>query len=229
MSLNTDALTTVQAVKDELGNQGANVVRIERHINAYSPAIRHFTGRQFFSEGASATEKVFPYDGQGYLSLEPYEARTVTAVKLYRDSATLVQTYAAIDWHPYPRQKTTEQTYLWLALAKFGRGGLPVANRALLDVMQDDVYDLYDVGVTGTWGAASVPGDVAMACIIACVNAYRHEEGYVTRTVDDLGAAREAEAEEFVEPMSLPRDSRALLLPYRRQRARHRNRTGVTA
>src|SRR3712207_1644274 len=110
MPLLADALTDVSTVKEELRSVPAGKEpQLERLINAYSRAIRHYTGRQFKPKQDGDT-KSYAYDGEGYLNLEPYEARAITSVTI--ESAAV----AAGEWRAMPFEKTEEGTYLWLAL-----------------------------------------------------------------------------------------------------------------
>lgn len=169
-------------------------------VNAYSRAIARYTGREFAprspggqSEGTLA--RTFAYDASGFLSLKPYEARDITAVKIDDETTDLPTT----DYTLQPRNKTTESTYLWLDLPKRGS----------------------KVTVTGKWGvgdaaSTAIPNDVVLACLIAVADAFRNPESFATRSLGELTFTEEVGA-----PAdgggSLPLGARRLLYPYRRR------------
>lgn len=227
------ALTTLANAKSILRvTSTADDAKLELYINAYSRAIRHYTGREFApktpaNDVDAAVERILQWDGKGGLTLEPYEARSITTVKLYVGNAA-GQTIAVDDWRAEPRAKSDEGTYLWLAMrdvTNLEGSAFPKPQLAT-----------YGVGVTGRWGAgdkageaaSKVPPDVEMACVIAVANAYRNPEGFAQRSVGEMDVYESAEPDTD-DGLALPRDARYLLIPYRRQRARMKARAGITA
>ncbi len=224
MALAAEALTTLAKAElylDRTGGTGESEVEdddfLELLINSYSVACARYCSRQFTPERDGPNQgddlledvvKTFAYDGSGFLSLAPYEAREITAVKLYTDLATVDQVTLLeqsgtqeSEYRKEPRQRTGLGTYLWLAVPTFDLAWASRGNRR-------------EVSVTGSWGAEAgrVPPDVELACLIAVANAYRNPADMAAAAVGGMDMT------EFPEDtqQSLPRASRALLTPYRR-------------
>lgn len=172
MALNDDALTTLLAAQQYMRIDGetsaAEDASIERIINAVSRAIRRHLGRQLLpKEPLLDTDPEvsfdYGYDGCGYLSLSPREARSVSAVAI--EDVTLDATAYTVE----PRGKNLEGTYTWLSLplrsgarAQDGRG--------------------WKVTVTGRFGAGTVPGDVEGYCLLEVDRRWTNPEGAEQRT-----------------------------------------------
>jgi hypothetical protein len=211
----TDALTTIQAARSYVGDPNADQNLITVLINSASRSIRQYTSRQFLP-AETAVAKKFRYDGAGILDLPFTELRTVTSIVAYTDlpSADQVTLTPAsgtteADWRLEPRQGTSEGTYLWLILP------------TTLPWKQDSTSAYpprWDKGIeltiTGNWGAATVPGDVEEACLMAVANRYRNPEGVTSRTLGALSISDIPDAPNF--SSSLPRAARYILNPYRR-------------
>jgi hypothetical protein len=239
-SLNDDVLTTLAWVKrhpslakiPELDDD-----ELRDLINTYSRAIRHFTGREFApmtpaDDADPPVERLFDWSGEGSLNLEPYEARAITAVKIYVDDHPAVELVAA-DWRPGPRHRSDEGTYFWVSIQehRFLQTPLPYWTSAS--------FAPYGIGVTGRWGAGAaagaadsrIPPDVDRACRIAVANAYRNPEGFASRRMGEFDVVEEVAIDVEGGPgeLSLPKDARNLLGPYRRPKARRRWRSAGTA
>lgn len=239
MALNADALTSVESCRRTLRlKAGVDTNELEDAINAYSRAGRHFTGREFAprtpaNDADSDVERILPWNGEGSVSLEPYEARSISAVRLHVGLSSPVAVPTS-DWRGGPRSRTDEGTFLWLAIYDFAELDVPTPVSP-----QRLPPGSYDVGVVGRWGAgprygetgSMVPPDVELACRIAVANAYRNPEGFASRTIGELDVTEETVPLDEAHPgLSLPRDSRNLLRPYQRPKARMRYRTaGITA
>ena len=180
--------------------------RITLLISAFSKAIGRYTGRQWLGKAHGinagtevATAKTYSYDGNGYLSLAPYEARDITQVKLDGKVITATAAGEQMESDEYvaePRQKTTEATFLYLLLPRLEEKDTPHA-----------------VEVTAKWGIWAVDPDVELACLHAVADAYRNPEGVAQRDIGD-GLTLGEDADE--NGGSLPRAARALLTPFRR-------------
>src|SRR5437868_9683335 len=85
------ALTTPAEFLAYLGeppdSQGKQTDRAQRLINGYSKAINKYLRRRWKPVEA-AVDKIFAYTGNGFLSLAPFEARTVHTITLYTDMPT---------------------------------------------------------------------------------------------------------------------------------------------
>jgi hypothetical protein len=195
--LNADALTSIEVVElllDRVGQQGtADDETNDRSfiaflINAFSDAAHTYSGRQWKPTEAGAT-KVFVYDGNGRLSLAPFEASVVTSVVAYTDRPVADQlTLTAQDEYLLePRQKTPQNTYLALTLPASLREGAQVS-------------------VTGNWGAGSVPSDVEYAVAAEAANAYMRATQRAPR-----GIAAEDYFGPDIGPLALSRRAQAIL------------------
>ncbi len=205
MALTTRALTTVATAElfvARAGTQGSAIQEagdddyLELLINAYSDAIHRYCGREFKPQTNAAT-RLFRYDGSGYLSLSPFEIRTVTSVTLYADlpiSSQRLLTAASAsveaEYRFEPRQRSVLGTYLWLVLPTVN------VNRS---------YGT-EVAIVGDWGAATLPAEIELACLIAV------RDAYPLGTVQTTAFGEEPELSFAV--ASLPLAARALLKPY---------------
>jgi hypothetical protein len=220
------ALTTVEAVREVLRlPAGKDTEKLQRLINSTSRAMIDFTGRQFLplepGDGPPETTvvKTFTYDGRGFLNLEPYEAREITAVGVRGDTGPAWSLSDLTDWWAGPPEMTPEGTYLWLSLPEMAssRFALPSAN---LDRPWQQ-SGVWRVDVTGRWGAGVVPLPIEDGVIESVANRYRNPEGFARR---QLG---EGDFTPFADPaaqgVNLTPAARQLAGPYRRQRARMRN------
>ncbi len=226
-NLTAEALVTVPDMLFFLDRLGVSdideVTWLEDLINSYSAAVHRFCNRQFTPERtpaagrlpllsdplATGVTKKFAYDGRGYLSLAPYEARTVTSVVIGTDQPTAAQitlnagsSTQESDYRLEPRHKTYEQTWLYLLISGQWFAGSTLGLGS-------------EVSITGDWGApaGNVHPDVAHACKIAVADAFRNPEGYVTRDVGGLEVTEPVQTT----PGSLPLESRNLLIPHRRR------------
>jgi hypothetical protein len=208
-------LTTLAAVKRHLKKRATDTTdddRLQDLIAAYSRAIRAYTDRQFVPAENAAT-KVFEYDGSGYLALSPFELRAVTSVTL--DGAVLsvfsASAPSGYSYRLFPVSKTTESTYLSIALPDFSH--YPCGDR----YFRRSSWTMgSEVSIVGDWGVGSVPADVELACKIACADVMRNPEGMVARSLGGFTVTEDL-PEQGV-GRSLPPAARALLGPYRRVR-----------
>lgn len=214
--LQTDALCSVEEARLWIYRETTEVAAddlLPILINGVSDAVCGYTGRQFIP-AEDAADKVFRYDGSGYLSLSPYEARAVTAVVLYSDLAaaswlTLTNQSASqeAEWRAEPRHRSRAGTFLWLTLPEVGE--FAAVNADDLGIRRARGHQ---VTVTGDWGIGSVPGDVRLATLITVSHWYRNPEAFQSRNFAGEGivdAVEEAEA-------WLPGAARGFLERYRR-------------
>lgn len=228
--LDPTALTTLHAVREYVlrnPTDGSQDFQFRRLINSYSKAIYRYTRREWLPATAGAARK-FAYSGAGFLSLAPYEARTVTAVTLFTDMPTANQRTLNVgsstvesEFRLGPRGKTTEGTYLWIDIATrlLGLGAfsyLPNVYAPFWTVIGRDAG--YEVTVTGDWGVGSVPTDVELALLVAIKDAYENPTGYAAGTEGGLQFVEQVESDTGPDARArnLPVESRALLIPYKR-------------
>jgi hypothetical protein len=160
-------LITLQRAKEYLGNDGdtsaAEDNKIQGLISGISRRIGRHTGRQFVpkdppSDGDPEVTHSFRYDGGGFLQLAPYEARSVSEVKL--DGTVIAATTYSLE----PYGKNTDGTYTWMIL--------PLRDYTLLQLPLAGVVDL-----KGRFGIGSVPSDVELACLIEVDRRWLNPEG----------------------------------------------------
>jgi hypothetical protein len=217
-----NALTTVDALmtymsEPSIDASGKQHDRAQLLINAYSTAIVKYLKRQFKPLEAAA-DKVFSYDGAGYLSLAPWEATAIHTVTMYTDMPTTnwvvldnQSSTTAAGYRVNPRSKTSEGTYWSLTLPELGRF------HPYLELTPWPPSNLgYEVTVNADWGVAATdfPDDVELACWIACANAWTNPGA---RRATSRGSDYESYVPGTEDGLSLPRAARALLSPYRRR------------
>lgn len=160
------ALITRSEYKALVGMNPTNTTKdtqIDALIPAASRAIQSYTDRKFESLGGS-TARTFQYDGSGLMDIDDCTA----VVDVYTDGGFSggpvidldPQEYTAL---PY-RETADDDPHYYLAFNWFPQGysGEMGFRRNLdtLDISQGSIL----VTVTATWGWASVPDDVKLAC-----------------------------------------------------------------
>lgn len=125
-------------------------------IAPVSAAIMRWTEREFAPVTASAA-RVFEWDWRGeFVSLAPYDLRTVTTIQVDTDTVT-------------PITLTTDEYRLWPKPPKDGTY-LALRLKPLSLTVGRVVYRNREVTVTGAWGFPSVPSDVAAAAAATVVH-----------------------------------------------------------
>lgn len=190
-------------------------VRLPKLISGASLAIIRYTRREFVGlNDANAEDGVvdveafetreFEYDGSGYLSLAPYEAREIESVTLdgrYLEEIVVGATQiGSASFVPSPRQKSTEGTFFSLRLPKV----------RIRDHRGSSFEAVSLVEVAAKWGIVGVPEDVELACLHAVAAEYRNPEGMPQRTIGDGLQI----TEDVGDGSALPRKSRQLLSPF---------------
>jgi hypothetical protein len=230
------ALTTLEDARDYVfrdvrdDSQDRELVRL---INAYSRSIYKYTQREWLPQTAAAT-RIIEYLGDGFLSLAPYEARTVTGVTLYTDLPTasqvaLIQGSSTVEgqWRLGPRGATPEGTYLWLDIPRTYMTGLYGGQPTIVD---GDYIPYgyarprhsFQVSVTGDWGVATtlagVPSDVQLACLIAVKDAFENPAGFPAGQFGAESFTEEAPDSrgDYYQAGNLSAETRLMLTPYRR-------------
>lgn len=188
-------LTTLTIVRERRGTTASNTTQntmVERVITNVSRAIIRHCQREFAPATASAA-RVFEYDeNTHFLSVAPYDLRSVSSVQIDTDEDSPV-TLTDEEYRLWPRP-TKDGTYHGLRLDPLGpgRGRWPYRQ----------------VTITGAWGFASVPTDVEEAATIAVIHNLRTQVG-VYAVSGDTGETR-------FERALLPQASLDLLAPFKR-------------
>lgn len=193
-------LCTVADVRARLqkptGDVGQDAI-METLITAASKVISNYCNRQFISEGTSTTSHVYSVrlNGyrRGYVDLVPYDARTVTQVKLDTDQ-TSPTTLTTEEYRLLPKSQAGDGVYSYMLLQPFGlTGSMRWPER--------------EVTVTGTWGFLEVPADVNEAAVETVALWLRRDvSAFTTTYVLDEGRVERPEA--------LPAQVRAMLSNY---------------
>lgn len=194
--------TTLRAFRPIKRDDAATTTRIELLVSAMSNAVRRYTQRQLLGKESgvdpeATTVKRFVYDGSGYLSLAPHEARSIESVELDGDVLEVLaggETIGSSRYLPEPAQQTPEGTYLYLTLPEMACA----AGRFRI------------VDVTAAWGIVDLPDDVELAVLHAVADAYGNPEGAAQRSLGDGLVLQEGDD---MSGGSLPRAARALLAP----------------
>lgn len=141
--------------------------RITQWIPAVSNIIRAFTERDF---GAPAVteERIFEYDGSGYLDID--DAASITAVKLVYPLATDI-TLESTDWTAKPARRDDSPVFTYIVMP--GYVGATAGSPEMGFTRNLDVYARErgsyalpaNVKVTGTWGWPTVPEAVQQAAV----------------------------------------------------------------
>lgn len=167
---------------------------IEAKIKWYSEAINDYCEREFGPTTPAPLTRTFRYNGRGYLSLAPYDLRTVDSIIVDTGAGGSPWTLTTSDW-AYAGDAGGDGSYWSLVLPE---RRLPVL-----------------MTVTGAWGTAEVPGAVEAACVMAVGDAIRNPEGFSSRSIGEL-AYSEVDEPPAAAGRNLPPDARAMLGPHRR-------------
>lgn len=198
----TYVLTTLAAFREHAqisdATDTAQDAIIETLISSVSHAIIVYTNREFVSAGSSPVVRSFRYDGGGVLDLAPYDARSVSLVRVDTDTdSPVVLDASQYRLAPLP---AADGVYTHLHL----RG-------VSVPVTTTEDYPVYRVvEVTGLWGFAAIPPNVRLAANVAIQYLLRTTSQFMGDEFD--GSAGLAGAR-----MMLPGAARDLLSPYRRR------------
>ena len=157
-SLELTDITSVRQFMQKTTNESILDPDLEVLILQASEAIERYCNRQFLREGSATKSFEFLPSTNGWdvVDMKPYEARTVTEVKLDADlkagGVVLASTYYRLG--PYPSR---DGTFFILRLAELPE---PPSVTGLKEPLP---FQTRRVDVTGEWGLANIPGDVQKA------------------------------------------------------------------
>lgn len=173
-ALATYALTTLEAVKEELPTPGAGVAlddKLRRRVNAASREVMRYSGREFKSLVTNPATRVFDMVGDR-VYLTPYDLQPAGAglalSTLTGAGGTLVTTALTTSDYLFPDGAVVNT--------------LTLTNSPLLPTR---------VSVTGTWGWPSVPEDVEQIVIEMVVDSIRRDQ-FLRTNLDDTGGVTPA-------------------------------------
>lgn len=202
------ALTSIENVElmiDKVGQQGSvsheedDKRWIAELINVFSKLVNDYLERELLPTADGLT-RTFQYDGDGVLSLAPYEARTISAVVVYSNLPAINQvaltegyTDTGYSWYGVPRDKTPEGTFLQIEIPRRSR-------------WHRDTW--VDVTVTGDWGSGIVPRTVRHVVEAEIANAYWNSRRRVPTNLEEasylavreLDYALDSTAEKMLDP-----------------------------
>jgi hypothetical protein len=193
-------LCTVQDVRTRLQKPTSDVLQdpiIGDFITAVSKVITNYCNRQFTDGGTTSHVYSVRLNGyrRGYVDLVPYDARTVTQVRMDTDQS-VPTTLTADEYRLMPKSQGGDGVYTYMLLQPFNlTGSMRWPER--------------EVTVTGTWGFSEVPADVAEAAAETVALWMRRDVSAFTTTYN-LDESR------IERPEALPSAVRALLSNYKR-------------
>ena len=139
--------------------------QINKMLAAASLAIRNYTDRSFDTTLVEDTERIFPYDGSGFLDID--DATEITQVALsftLGPDQVLDSTY---QWRAMPYGKTPYNYLIMSGVYPWG-ASFEMGFMENLDVMAREgrlLAQLPLAKVTGTWGWLAIPEDVKLAAL----------------------------------------------------------------
>lgn len=163
-------------------------------ISRASAAIERYCSREFADKGTLT--RTFSVDGP-LVDLMPYELRTPTVVTLDPNGSPVALT--TDQWLALPSSRSSLGTYLQLRTSRY----------TYLGSARSDSFGVGEISITGAWGAAVTPLDVAHACVQTAGLWFRRE-------VAARGSGSDLEFGEDLRPLSLPGSAIRLLAPYTR-------------
>lgn len=174
-------------------DDGQNAV-VQSLITRASRLIMSECEREFAPAGTEDAARVFTYTGGGVLGLAPYDAQSVSQVRIDvdEDSPTTLD-YSEWRLYPYP---AVHGVATGLQLAPY-----IIRSRAR--------WNTRLVEVTATWGFPSVPLDVQHACILTVSE-------HLRRNVQAFSTVFRLDEGIVERPMSIPSAAWSSLQPYKR-------------
>jgi hypothetical protein len=138
--------------------------QINKMLAAASLAIRNYTDRSFDTTLVTE-ERMFPYDGSGFLDIDDSTAITQVALSFtLGPDQVLDPTY---QWRAMPYGKTPQNYLIMSGVFPWG-GSFEMGFMENLDVMASEgrlLAQLPIAKVTGTWGWTVIPEDVKLAAL----------------------------------------------------------------
>lgn len=191
-------LTTVAAVRAFLQKGDGDVSQdptIQSLVTAASVAIMEATAREF-APATSSAARDFDWDGGCRVELGSYDLRSVTSV-VVDPTETSPVTLASTDYRLAP------------VPAVFGTYSRVEISETLALSWPTHAWRTRRVRVTGAWGFATVPVDVAQACMVTVAT-------WLRRDVQAFSATFNIDENRVERPEALPAQAVRMLEPYRK-------------
>lgn len=188
-------LTTLANVRAFLQKNTADTAQdgiIQQLITRASAAIETYAGREFHPTN-NAT-RTFNYLGGSFISLSPYELRTITEATI--DTGTSDETDLTATDYWFSPATSPGGTYQALSLPSDST------------IYNNSSNDRRVLSITGDWGFASVPPDVEHACIVTVAI-------WLRRDVAAFSTTFSIDEQRLERPESLPSAARAIIDTYR--------------
>lgn len=161
-------LVTLSEVKAVLGKDPMDTrddAKLTALIPYVSDAVRTFTERDFGAPTITEA-RTYEYDGSGFLDID--DASAITEVRMLVPNGTDV-VLTPETWTAAPARRDDAPMYSYIRMPILGSWGISPAMGFTynLDVYAAERGGLWtsNVQVTGTWGWATVPGDIKLAAI----------------------------------------------------------------
>lgn len=197
-------------------SQDSKLVRL---LKAYSRAVANYSRREWIPT-VDAEARRLTYNGLGYLTLDPWDLRSIDSIVMFTDLPTAQQRTldpgsptVEAEYRLLPAGLTAEGTYRSLSLPPSTPTGGPFV------VDGDIVYrsaSSSEITITGNWGIGFVPDDVELATLIAVKNAYENPSSFAAGQQGGFSFAEVLDQNTQPLERLLPPAARALLSPYRR-------------
>lgn len=172
-------LAQVRAFLQKATTDTAEDAVISTMITRASAAIERFTEREFTP--TTGVTRTFEADNLAYLSLAPYDLRSVTSVQVDTDETAV--TLSASEYRLAPRPNP-DGVYTAIRMAPLTAPTGDWVNR--------------QVQITGDWGFASVPEDVCHATVVTVAE-------WMRRDVQSFTTVYNLEAGFMERPEALPK------------------------
>lgn len=207
-------LTTLKTASGEFSNPSAPSPQDAKYTQALTSAsslIRSFTGMQFevTASGATATPKIFEYDGSGYLDI--YECQTISSVTSTPGfSGSVSRTLTTDEWAAHPLNLPVK---LWLRLSTANGHGISpemgftynLDKMPYMTVLKPTI-----ITVNAVWGWPEIPDDVEQAAIWTALHLIETPKPYSQEAIENYSRTRGSESQHE----AIPERAQVALLPY---------------
>lgn len=186
-------------------------------LDAASKAVETYAGRDFDQTNGVATERIFQYDGSGFLDID--DCTSVTSVKVYTPNVA-DYTMDATEWTAMPGTSLSPVFYYLLL-----HGGPYIFSispemgfERNLDQYPPSRFKSSTIGVTATWGWPAIPSDVKLATALTIqhfVGTRGATEGLTAEAIEGWSRSwgRTGAA---ITGLAIPNKARDLLAAYQR-------------